>query len=128
MVTKAEAFPSRFLKAEDLKGPVVLKVTASSYEKLNGLDGKAKQKVVLSFAKTEKQLALNATNFDSVMDITAEADSDDWVGHKIELYPTTTTLPGKGTVPCIRIRKPGEAPAPAPVQPVPPDMDDEIPF
>jgi hypothetical protein len=134
MVTKAEAFPSLFLKAEDLKGPVVLKVIASNYEKLNGLDGKAKQKVVLGFAKTEKQLALNATNFDAVMDITAEEDSDNWVGHKLELYPTTTTLPGKGTVPCIRIRKPGEAqpPAlavvPATVQPAAPDLDDEIPF
>jgi hypothetical protein len=133
MVTRAEAFPSRFLKADDLQRPVVLKVTGSNYEKLNGLDGKSKQKVVLSFAKTEKQLALNSTNFETMMDLTGENDSDNWVGAKIELYPTQTTMQGK-MVNCIRIRKPGELPqsnsagAPITAHAVDPDVDDDIPF
>jgi hypothetical protein len=133
MPTKADVFPSKYLKAEDLKGhSVVLKIATSSLEKLKNGSGGEQRKVVLTFLKTEKQLPLNATNFDSVMDITGEDDSDNWVGHKIELYPTQTTMQGK-SVDCIRIRAPGAAPAraapvPALAPAVPADMDDEIPF
>jgi hypothetical protein len=72
------------------------------------------------------------TNFDSMMDVTGEDDSN-WVGHKIELYPTQTTMQNK-VVNCIRIRKSPSAPAlvpaaaPTPVAAADPDMDDEIPF
>jgi hypothetical protein len=65
------------------------------------------------------------------MDITGEADSDNWRGHQVEVYPTTTEMRGK-VVPCIRIRSPkqGEtSPTKRPAKPPPSaEMDDEIPF
>jgi hypothetical protein len=133
MPTKDEMFPSKYLKAGELKGnPVVVKIASATPEKLKNASGVEQRKVVLTFFKTEKQLPLNATNFDAVMDITGEDDSDNWSGHKIELYPTETTL-RNDVVKCIRIRKPSQAPAPAPAPaPTPvaadPEMDDEIPF
>ena len=42
------------------------------------------------------------TNWDAVAAIAGD-DTDDWPGHRVELYPTTTTLKGK-PVDCIRIR------------------------
>ena len=140
MPTKNEVFPSKYLKAEGLKGrPVVVKIAKSAYEKLKNPSGVEQMKVVLSFHKSEKLLPLNVTNFDSVMDITGEDNSDNWVGHKVELFSAHTEMQGK-TVNCIRIRKPpssqdelpipagAPAPDPKPVVAADPDTDDEIPF
>jgi hypothetical protein len=138
MPTKSEVFPSPWLKAEDLKGkPVTVKVAGAGYEKLKSPSGAEQRKMVLTFHKTDKRLPLNLTNFDSMVDITGEGDSDDWVGHRIELFPTQTAMQGK-LVDCIRIRKPPQAslpitpPAPNPpsqlADAVDPDMDDEIPW
>ena len=57
---------------------------------------------------------------------------EDWIGKKIELYPSTTQMGGK-TVECIRVRSPAqrELPAPPPKSKSEPDddeLDDEIPF
>ena len=59
--------------------------------------------MVLYFNKTKKTLPLNRVNWDSVADILGD-DTDDWIGGKIELYPTTTEMAGK-TVPCVRVRQ-----------------------
>ena len=42
--------------------------------------------------------------------MTGQVNSDNWAGHKIELYPSTTEMNGK-TLPCIRIRTPMVRPA-----------------
>ncbi len=44
------------------------------------------------------------SNWDGVAAIAGD-DTDDWPGHRLELYPTTTELKGK-VVDCIRIRAP----------------------
>jgi hypothetical protein len=85
--------------------------------------------VVLYFTSTPKKLPLNRTNWDAVVDVTSEVDADNWPGHKLELYPTTTPLGGK-TVDCIRIRTPKVRPTatrkskPSTAD----DLDDEIGF
>jgi hypothetical protein len=89
---------------------------------------------VLHFARTKKTLPLNMVNFDSVAEIAGD-DTDKWPGHRIEVYPTTTTMGGK-TVDCIRIRKPAELPlavatpkpASAAPKPLADGLDDVIPF
>ncbi len=55
----------------------------------------------------KKCLPLNLTNFDAVVAITGEDDSDNFPGHKLELYPTQTEMRGKMTD-CIRIRPPAQ--------------------
>src|SRR5262245_18973910 len=69
-------------------------------------------------------------NFDSVAAIVGNDESDNWVGHRIELYPTQTTMAGKVTD-CIRIRKPAPKPKtvanPHPPEEEEPPFNDEIP-
>jgi hypothetical protein len=135
---KNDVFPSKYLKAIDLKGKAcVATIESAAYETLRGLDGKEVKKIVLYFKNAEKALPLNETNFDAICDATGCPDTDDWSGERIELFPTKTAMQGK-QVDCIRIRRPrssGPAPAaasspPSPSADEPPadEMDDEIPF
>lgn len=126
-------FPSKYLKAADLKGKAhTVTIESAPYETLKSLDGKETQKIVLHFKNAEKTLPLNATNFDATCDATGCPDTEDWPGQRIELYPTKTPMGGQ-LVDCIRIRPPS-APRPAaaaPPQPPPPpigEMNDEIPW
>jgi len=133
VMTRDEVFPSKYLKAADLKGKArIVTIESARYETLKGLDGKETQKIVLYFENVPKSLPLNATNFDAVCDATGFPDTEDWPGQLIELYPTKTTMGGK-TMDCIRIRRPSSRPMAAPVPPPPPtkpvgEMNDEIPW
>jgi hypothetical protein len=128
-----EVFPSKYLKAPDLKGkPRIVTIERAPHETLKGLDGKETQKIVLYFENVAKSLPLNATNFDAVCDATGFPDTEDWPGQRIELYPTRTTMGGKA-VDCIRIRRPSASRPTAAAVPSPPpppvgEMDDEIPW
>jgi hypothetical protein len=137
MVMKSEVFPSKWLKAADLKGqPCVLEIERAVFEPVK-FNGKEQKKLVLYFAGTGKAMPVNATNWDSIVDITGEADSDNWPGHMIEVFPTTTEVRGE-TFDCIRVRAPEQSDMlaaakspklpPAPEAPKRGDMDDEIPF
>ena len=89
----------------DLNGaPLTVTIVSAPLETLKNPEGKEQTKTVLYFRGTKKLLPLNATNWDSVADIAGD-DSDDWAGHKIELYPAKTEMKGK-TVDCIRVRAP----------------------
>jgi hypothetical protein len=136
MTTRDEAFPSKYLKAADLKGrAVTLEITAAPEETLTGFDGQSQTKTVVYFAGTKKKLPLNRTNWNAIADVTGEEDSDNWPGHKIELYPAVTEMNGR-ELPCIRVR----TPAVRAVQPLAKsdtaasrsdaanDLDDQIPF
>jgi hypothetical protein len=130
MPTAAEMFPTRYLKAADIKKPVVVKIERAPVEKLkNPRTGEESTKVVLYFTGAKKCLPLNKVNFESVANVCGE-NSDSWPGHRIEVYPDRTTMAGK-TVDCVRIRKPGETVVEKPEDTVPAadaDMDDEIPL
>jgi hypothetical protein len=108
MATREEAFPSRYWKAADLKQPTRLKIVEVNMETLKARDGTSSRKPVIYFHGKKKALAVNATNFDSIVNITGEFNSDDWVGHEVELFATTTMMGGKETD-CIRVRAPSAA-------------------
>jgi hypothetical protein len=131
-MTRDEVFPSKYLKAADLKSkPQIVTIECAPYETLKSLEGKETRKIVLYFKNAHKSLPLNATNFDAVCDATNCFDTEHWAGQRIELYPTKTTMGGK-PVDCIRIRRPPASrptPAAVPLPPPPADeMSDEIPF
>jgi hypothetical protein len=98
-----EVFPSKYLKASDLNGkPVVVTIRDAQFEVLKNPKGEEQSKTVLYFASKKKSLPLNVVNWDSVADILG-GDTEDWIGGKIELYPTKTEMAGK---PCDCIRRP----------------------
>src|SRR5262245_25232608 len=123
-----DLFPSKYLKCADLKGkPRVVEIEQAPVETLKNQKGEEQRKVVLYFKGAKKALPLNLTNFDAVADIAGSDETNDWLGTKIELYPTTTMMGGKITD-CIRIRRPQEGlPAsPPPTKPaVDPKFDQE---
>ena len=111
-----DAFPSKYLKAADLKGkPVALTIKETKSENV-GDD----LKLVVYFKGTDKGLVLNKTNAKSFALVTGSADTDDWSGKKITLYPTKVEFQGS-RVPAIRVEEPDE-------QDNTPDHDEEPPF
>ena len=104
---------------------------------MTGFNGQEQVKTVLYFTGTRKKLPLNRTNWDAVADVTGEADSNNWPGHRVELFPDTTEVNGSVQA-CIRIRTPMVRPAgPRPLaktdaaaarSDAADDFGDEIPF
>jgi hypothetical protein len=121
---KHQAFPSRFLKAADLGDePITLTIQSVTYEDLKDHDGRSRKKPVVSFTKTPKVLVINATNFDAIVDVTGQDDTDNWPGQKITVYAGEVEVNGK-TYPhrsCPQARSHSHEAAG-------PDMDDTIPF
>lgn len=119
----SEFFAGKGLKAEDIKGrePIVTieKVTTQTFD--DGL------KPIIHFVGKEKTLVCNKTNWNSIVDITGEQDSDNWAGHKIKLVVARVDYQGK-RVDAIRIDPAsGTRPAPPP-EPAEAPNEDDIPF
>lgn len=112
-----DAFPSNYLKASDLKGSeVVVVIDHVAFEPV----GRQKEmKAVLYFKGKEKGVVLNKTNATKITQIAGSAQTEDWEGVRIKLYPTETEFGGE-TVECIRIKTAPaaaatrQAPAPPP--------------
>jgi hypothetical protein len=128
MVTKTEAFPSRFFKAAELPTHgLPLKIAKLEREKV-GPDQDLKW--VLFFNGQDKQLILNGTNWDLIAAALREEDSDNWPGKMIELFRTQTPF-GNRTVDCIRVRRSRMQPQAQSTKASPPineSLHDEIEF
>jgi hypothetical protein len=80
-----ELYPGRFLKATDFKGKnVTLKIKEVNLEELVGDKG-AQVTGVVSFDKTEKQLALNKTNGICLKSMFGKKVQE-WVGKRVTLF------------------------------------------
>src|SRR4029077_13135371 len=122
-------FDKAYLYAYDLQGRdvtvTIAKVTGGT---LVGTGGKSNKKPILFFQGAKKGLALNITNAKTIAAMYGNSfKSEDWIGKRITLYPTTTTF-GSETRECIRIRptipKANTKDAP-PVDDTPPPPDRE---
>ena len=134
---KDERFPSKWLKAADLKGKSAIvtidKVEMQSFKNDKGYE---EDKLVVHFKGKTKGLIINQTNWDSISEITGEDDDAGWPEHKVELYSKKVEMRGK-LVEAIRVRAPAQPELPKSTKPLPPkppakplaqEMDDEIPF
>ncbi len=90
---------------------------------------------MIYFDGTDKGLVCNKTNKDKIKGIIGSANTDDWIGREIELYPTVIEFQGE-EVDCIRIKSPALKAKKSPVLPASkvavgstdPVFDDEIPI
>ena len=96
-----DLFPSRWLKAADLKGrEPVLTIRKVAYEPV----GQAKtMKAIVYFERVEKGLVLNKTNATRIVQIAGSGVIEEWVGVQIKLYSTQVEFQGDLTD-AIRIR------------------------
>jgi hypothetical protein len=133
---KSDAFPSRWFKSEDVKNNPIVVTIDKLYQDLVGSD--KEEKNILSFTDTEKELICNATNWDSIADITGETDSDDWHGHKIVLVHERVDFGGK-KVDAVRVMSLAELEIrqskqraklvkSGPAAAADPELNDEIPY
>ena len=122
MTTITEAFPSNFLKAQDLNDRTVkVAIDKIVFEEI----GQEKNsKPILYFQGAKKGLVLNKTNALLIGAIHGE-QMDEWAGKEIELFSQMVPYQGK-SVPAIRVRGVGEsAPAPISVTPLGAELGDD---
>lgn len=108
-VDVALLYPSKYLKAEDLKGQkVTVTVSGVSQDNLQMPGGRKKQAVVISMKGKEKQFVANTTN-GWALALLLGRRTKDWVGKRIQLAPDVDKLRGK-QVPCVRVAGSPDAP------------------
>ena len=97
-----KAFPSKYLKADDLDGERTVKVTKITFEEV----GQNKERrPVAYFEGIDKGVVLNKTRSNGIVKASGSDDTDDWPGTLVLLYPSTTQFQGE-EVECIGIRAP----------------------
>jgi hypothetical protein len=100
-----DAFPSKYLQAEDFDKPTPLTIkTVGREEFTDTKTGEHNTKVALHFEETEQIMLCNRTNFKIIQSVTAEEDSDNWKGKVITLYNASVEFRGD-TVSAIRVQK-----------------------
>lgn len=97
------AFPSKYVKASDLKDQThVVKIADVKIEEV----GQNKDtKPVAYFEGRSKGMVLNKTNSRKIAQIAGSPETEDWVGVEVAIYPTETEFGGE-SVECIRIKAP----------------------
>jgi len=137
-----DVFPSKWLAASDL-GEARPTVTIERVDWATFQDGTKKRAIY--FAGKDKALTVNATNWNTIAQITGIDDDDEWVGQRIRLCAVPVDFKGK-TVMAVRViapvatptapatRRAAQQPAPRPEPEPEPDFDggiaeeDPIPF
>ena len=114
----SEAFPSKYLKAQDLNGRTVKAViTGVEVQDVAGQGNENDHKPVVSFKDKSKGLVLNKTN-SSILAEKLGDETSGWTGKEIELLCSQTQFQGR-LVDCIRVRVVGSNDE---------DFDDDINF
>jgi hypothetical protein len=119
-----EAFPSKFLKAADINEDVTATISSVEWEEV-GQDKTTKS--VLYFRGKLKPLILNGTNWDKIVEVTGEDDSDEWEGKKITLFKTEVPF-GREMVEAIRVRGSSKSGIKGKPTSKPSDTSDDVPF
>lgn len=129
----AEAFPSNYLKSDDLQGrDINVVIATASFEQIGN-----EHKLVLTFQGKKKSMICNKTNANRIAFLYGD-ETDDWTGKEIVLTSEFVEFQGR-TVKGLRIKPPakrdpgyqvtsGNGPKPKPA-PVENDFhDDSVPF
>ncbi len=125
---KGEAYPSKYFKAKDYPEDwtLTVEIEMARLESFDNGRGKSEKLV----RKQRSGLVCGPVLFDQIADVTGEDDSDDWKGHRVTLFRSTTEFQGQDT-PCIRVRAPESPPKKVAKKPAPKpddDMNDSIEF
>jgi hypothetical protein len=103
----SEAFPSNFLKSEDLQDRDVTVVIAGAELELVGNE----RKLILTFQGKKKTMICNKTNAGRIAFLYGD-DTDEWVGKEIILTAEFVEFQGK-TVKGLRVKAPPRKTEPA---------------
>ena len=99
-----DAYPSKYLSAEDLRGGEPTVVIATADYELVGQE----QKIVLTFQGKKKAMVCNKTNAKRIAFMYGN-ETDDWIGREVVLCSEFTTFQGKPTQ-ALRVKPPAQKP------------------
>ena len=131
----SSAFPSPFLKADDLQGKdVTVTIQGVSMEEI-GQGAQKSVKPVISFVGKEKGLVCNKTNWNTIIKLHGD-ETDNWEGKRIILSPRKVEYQGEMVLSIrVSLKAPTSGPAPSRSAPPPPPdaiegdpSDEEVPF
>lgn len=105
------AFPSAYLKAQDIPEETFAKVTIAkvTIEDVGGQNKPEDKKPVLYFQGKDKGMVLNKTNANIISKQFGD-ETDDWIGKTISLYQTEVEFKGD-MVPALRVKIKKDQPA-----------------
>ena len=90
----SDAFPSRFLKADDLNGKnVIVTIEGATIEEI-GQGQNKEQKLIVAFVGKEKALVCNKTNANTIAKLWGD-DTDMWIGKKVTLMAREVEFQGE---------------------------------
>jgi len=102
-MNRREAFPSNFLKAEDLP-PDGINVRLIDI-KQEPFREQIKNIGTFQTPMGQKKFIINVTNWDLITALLGTDESNDWLGREIPIWPTTCQDENRKWVPCIRVRE-----------------------
>lgn len=136
-----DAYPSPFIKVEDLKGKnVPVLITSVKLEEV-GQGRDKERKLIIAFSGKDKKFVCNKTNANTIAKLYGD-DTDGWIAKWILLTPREVEFQGQMTwairvsltAPNMGASQPAggnavQAPAPVPPQPAAaPPPDEDVPF
>lgn len=116
-----DAFPSAFLKAEDVGEDGTTFTIVNVKLDTVGQGADSEQKPIVMFRETDKKLVLNKTNAGVIAEQHGD-DTDDWTGKKVTLVAREVEFQGKVTW-GIRIKTSLAAKKPLSSKPAPADTE-----
>lgn len=89
-----EAYPSKYLTAEDLMDrDHTLTIADVSCEDI-GQGAQKSRKLVITFAGKKKQFVVNKTNAKTIEKVLGSDETDDWIGKQITIGPREVEFQG----------------------------------
>lgn len=99
------AFDSRYLRYFWLNGKPRIVTITKVQELVSSNKKESKKQLLITLAEAEKPWAANVTNCGIIEMLTGKEDPREWVGTRIELFPSTTRYPNGQMGPCMRVRE-----------------------
>lgn len=108
-----QLFPGRFLKSGEFQGKdVTLTIADIRIESLPSDKGGERDKAIVTFKETKKELVLNRTNGECVKAMFGRRAKPDWIGKRVTFWPAPYTDSFTGEVgTAIRVRGSPDIPA-----------------
>ena len=82
---------------------MILTIRSVNREMITGTGGKQEECTVCRWEENQKPMILNRTNCKTISKVCGSPYIEQWAGHRIQIYATTTRMAGE-TVECLRIR------------------------
>lgn len=122
----ADAYPSKYLSAEDLnEKDITLTIRSVELEEI-GQGAKAERKLVIEFAGAKKRFVCNKTNSNTISKVLGSDETDDWIGQRITIGPREVEFQGDMVMSIrVSLKKPAEAAPKKKVEPDPVPSDND---